>query len=243
MNFKTSTTDALHQICDCHSHWVYSEPEYLLISDIGSEIISFIQENENLDLIKKVFGIIEEFLQEDNIELSSLIIAGMFNRMQNEVYRKFENPDCINVFFGKRSLQAWEDYIEGHLGYGFRSITSWRKILIQAGGGTHKIRFQFFKSPRDFTLEYETVTKIGLLPLLAEKTISWNNTAGKPFMGLKSPYAKITIESWYYPDMTYNEVMMIGNRAKEISGGRYIKTKNQIAILDMEKFEILLKKF
>lgn len=243
MTFKTSTFDALKQICDCHPGWIYSEPEYLLIADIGSEIIGFIEENENLDLVKKVFGLIEDFLLEDNIELSSLLIAGMFNRMQTEVYTKFVNPDAIDIFFGSRTLQAWGDYIEGHMGNGFRSIESWRKILIQKGGGTQKIQFQFLKPPREFTLDYESVSKIGLLPLLAEKTISWKKNAGKPFMGLKTPYAKITIESWYYPDMTYNEVLVIGNKAKQISGGRYIKTKNQIAILDMEKLESLLKPF
>ncbi|MDX1958172.1 MAG: hypothetical protein SFU98_06345 [Leptospiraceae bacterium] len=238
----TLTSNAINQICNCYPHWVYKQSEYLCIADIGSDITDWIRNNENIDIVKDVFSTIEKLFEIENQEINSLLIAGMFNRMQNEVYRTFEKPDVIELFMGKKSLKAWGDYLEGHLGKGFRTIIDWRKILIQTGGGLQKLSIRFANTDKEIILNDSDLQKIRILPLLAEKTIDWIKRKEKPYYGFKKPYACIITESWYYPDQIFNQTIIIGNRVNQSTSSRYVKTKNQIGILNMKDLELKLKK-
>ena len=128
---------ALKKICEHRAHWMqaFKQPDmlpYLLCVEIGHEIVLDIQANNNVAQLKATFATIEQILANTkDIQVISLMVAGLFSAMQNKAYDDLNPPDQINNFLGRVSLQHWEDYIEGWTGKGIRTIEAWKNSSIE----------------------------------------------------------------------------------------------------------------
>jgi len=123
---------ALKQICQHKENWflAFEKPDmlsYLLIAEIGREIVEEVKLGNNKKQLSPIFDTIEEILKNTNdINVTSLIVAGMFNAMQNKAYDELNPPDIVSNYLGKESLRHWEEYIEGWTGKDIRTIEAWK---------------------------------------------------------------------------------------------------------------------
>lgn len=233
----TGTFHCLTQICNCHPTWHYTDIEYLCIADIGSEILYFVEKEIEKETLKKVFSLIEVFLEEENIEINSLIIAGMFGRMQTEAYSIMKNPNKLEKILGERALKAWGDYIEGHLGIkGIRTIEDWRRIIIQKGIEINNLKFHLFDVKKSYEFNSDQLKNLEISPLLAHKIIQWNTKEfdGK---GFNNPYASITYNNIVNSSNITNHELIIGNKIASNSELRYLKYRNKIAEIDVQSIK------
>lgn len=233
----TRTYQCLTQICNCHPTWHYTEVEYLCIADIGSEILNFAENEIEKETLKKVFSLIEVFLEEENIEINSLIIAGMFGRMQTEAYSIMKKPNKIEKLLGERALKAWGDYIEGHLGIkGIRTIEDWRRIIIQKGIEINNLKFHLFDIKKSYEFNSNQLKNLDISPLLAHKIIQWNT---KEFdrKGFDNPYAILSYNYIVDSSNIINNELIIGNKISSNNELRYLKYRNKIAEIDIQSIK------
>lgn len=126
--------EALKKICQYRKPWIKAFEKqdmlpYLLCVEIGNEIIEDIALNRNTQELKSIFTTIEEIYKStEDIEVTSLITAGLFSAMQNKAYDDLNPPDLVNNYLGPESLKHWGDYIEGWSGKGIRTISAWKNL-------------------------------------------------------------------------------------------------------------------
>lgn len=100
---------------------------YHLSVEISDEVLQDIKEGKNTITLKAVFITIEQILENtDDVQVISLIVAGLFNAMQNKAYDELHPPDQVSIYLGSYSLIHWEDYREGWAEKGIRTIKAWK---------------------------------------------------------------------------------------------------------------------
>ncbi|WP_299464318.1 hypothetical protein [uncultured Microscilla sp.] len=218
---------------------------YLLMSDIGHEIVDDAVEHQNIERIYKVFHTIENILEQinfkDHIDASSLIGAGMFEAMHSTA---MVPRDFLNQFMGTRTLKFWQGIIEGWRGKGIRTLSmcervityglsrveiDWQqraeKLLVDNLQDTHHPLRMHWQGGS--LLQEEVISpkrsKQALRffsPLIAEQALGYRPKIAQKITGFDTPYAviKTTTASLYKLDI------IVGNPVGEIIPQRYART-------------------
>lgn len=241
-----TTTEVLQRIVNHLPEWQSSlEKEssmgYLIIAEIGREMMHNLIEDKNLELVKVVFQTVEEILEENsgNIEVTSLIGAGMFEAIQNNFYDTKARPDLMREFLPPKSLKFWEDIIEGWTGHGIRTIEDWRRVLVN--GSIDSFKVHFLKSQEIFEFNQDQAKSIlNISPFMAEQHIGWTYHIDiQDFMGFTELYAKIYIQK------TDTTEIIVGNTVENYSQERFVlnRSNSQIATVSIEFLESIKIKY
>lgn len=147
--------EAVELLCRATPRWRRRLPgivedglPYPAIAELGHELISMVLAGRARP-VRRLFQAIERCLVDGDPDARNLLLAGMFEAMQNDAYARMDPPDELNRWLGPVSLQAWADLIEGWTGAGIRTIEHWRRVIIN--GSIMRIHWQ--SRDGDWTLE------------------------------------------------------------------------------------------
>lgn len=99
---------------------------YFDLGAYGRRLVRAIAEGRNEPWMRLAFQAIEEGIVEGGAT-ANLVVAGLFEAMQNAAFATLEPPDALDDWLGPRSVEAWRDLIEGWTGPGIRSMDAWRR--------------------------------------------------------------------------------------------------------------------
>ncbi len=230
----------LKKICEHDQEWTKmyvekgSDLKYIDVIDFAEELMDCLIHGNKLKVIKKIFGSIEELLiaHGEDIAITSFIIAGLFNLLQNKMYHSNESSDLVEPYLGEISKKYWGDYIEGWTGKGIRTIDLWRRVLIN--GKINKLGVEFLTTNDSFQFtEQQAKTTLGVPPLIAETFIGWRHDVQiTDMMGFSQPYAIIS-----FHQQQISNTLTIGNLLKGSHNQRFVTAGKHLAILDMNILE------
>lgn len=180
------------------------ELQYILIAEMGRDIIDAAANRRHLDKIYYFYRELEDILElidpVNNNPPWSLVGAGMFEAMfSTAMYPR----DFLNQFMGEITYDFWTGMIEGWYGKGIRSLSAYERVVHNQQPST--VEITWFRSEESLKLDKKgdwvdqqttkTYTKQGQIiqeiiisreesdrhfnlfnPLMAEQALGWVNT-------------------------------------------------------------------
>lgn len=152
--------ELIDHLCDLRPEWDARRAEihdnnyyYSDGASLGCELLTAAVDGIVEPWVGTGFAVIERAITSGDDKTRNLVIAGLFEAMQNDAYRRDVRDEVIDGLLGPASLRAWAALIEGWTGDGVRTLAHWRRVIINGP----RDRIAFTSETLQFVANAQTV--------------------------------------------------------------------------------------